>query len=340
MATRHVLCFDGTWNEPASRTNVRLLYEAARTIDDAPGVMGQLSWYHDGVGTHTGSLILGGAIGVGVSQNMLEGYIHLGREFRDGDQIFIIGFSRGAYTARGLSGLISKCGILFPQHVDNEQILVNAYLACKMRGPQARYADEFRDAYGRRAPIKFVGVWDTVGSLGLPGRFFQPLDEALFGFVDGQLASAVERGCHALAVDEHREDFRPSMWEGCAAWQSIEQRWFAGDHCDVGGSHERPAPDAPLPSDITLAWMLGQAVDAGLVIGPAAVPVNLAACIGTACHDAYKTFLNGAYARLNERYLRPIGEVSAGNETVDPSVYDRRTEDPTYRPANAGLRPL
>src|ERR1051326_3343119 len=205
MAKRHVLCFDGTWDDPDKRTNVEQFYEAVKTVDEAAGVIGQRAWYHKGVGTELGSLVLGGAFGVGLSQNMLDGYVSLSREYRDGDAIFIVGFSRGAYTARCLASLISKCGVLLPANADDQNTVLNAYLYAKMRGADApRLAGDFCAAYGRRAPITFVGVWDTVGALGLPGRFFQPLDEAQFGFVDLQLAAAVERAYHALAVDEHR----------------------------------------------------------------------------------------------------------------------------------------
>jgi len=96
----------------------------------------------------------------------------------------------------------------------------------------------------------------------------------------------------------------------------------------------------PQVSDVTLAWMLRKAADAGLGIDPARIPGNLDACAGAACHDTYTTFLGGEYAKLNPPYLRPVAATPAGNEAVDDTVYARRAQDPTYRPANPGLRPL
>jgi uncharacterized protein (DUF2235 family) len=333
MAKRLVLCFDGTWNDPTSNTNVEIFYKAVPEFAESAGRLGQTSWYRAGVGTELGSRLLGGGVGVGLSQNMLDGYQFLGREYRDGDEIFIVGFSRGAYTARCLAGLVSKCGVLLPPNVDDQNVVLNAYLYGKMRGADApRLADGFCGAYGRHVPIKFVGVWDTVGALGLPGHLFQPLDEALFGFVDLQLAGGVQRAYHALAIDEHRFDFRPSLWAGCAAGQTMEQRWFGGDHCDVGGGH---ADDRRL-ADIPLRWMMSRAIDAGLEL-TGALPADPNFNYDAPMHDTYASPGWASYAALNPPYLRAISVGTAGQVVDNTVVMRRQSVALNYQPVNAGL---
>lgn len=333
MAKRLVLCFDGTWNDPTNNTNVEIFYKAVPEFAESAGRLGQTSWYHAGVGTELGARLLGGGVGVGLSQNMLKGYQFLGENYRDGDKIFIVGFSRGAYTARCLSALIARCGILTPDHADDHDLLVNAYLYYKMRGDNGvKGGGEFCAAYGRTAPITFVGVWDTVGALGLPGHLFQPLDEELFGFVDHQLCACVEHAYHAVAVDEHRYDFRPALWDACASGQIMEQRWFAGDHCDVGGGH---ADDRRL-ANIPLRWMMQRAIDAGLEL-TGTLPADLNLNYDALMHDTYASPGWATYASLNPPYLRAISVGTAGQVVDNTVVMRRQSAALNYRPANAGL---
>jgi uncharacterized protein (DUF2235 family) len=363
MAKRIVLCFDGTWNTPdedkadriSTETNVVLFHDTVAE-GRAPDGIEQIKRYYHGVGTNWFEKFTGGALGIGVSRTMMQGYKDLSATYEDGDQIFIVGFSRGAYTARALTGVISRCGLLQaheaqragrpddPHLAADDPILVT-YQHWTRRGRddaerrQLQDAvDAFRAAYCRPARIAFLGVWDTVGALGIPGRIFQRFDEYLFEFPDRALSLGVDRAYHAVALDEHRDEYAATLWERRTdPRQMMEQCWFSGDHCDVGGGHERRDGAARL-SDIPLAWMQERARAAGLTL--TAVSPDLAACGAEACRDTYAVFLGGAWAAGHPRHRRPVGATPDGHETVHPTVFARRRADPGYRPANPGLPPL
>ncbi len=348
MSKRLAVCFDGTWNkandsngdpDPAAKarsaegkvdTNVARLHRAV--ADRGSDGRAQESKYIAGVGTRWFERVLGGLTGAGVSNNMMSGYRFLAERYEPGDEIFIVGFSRGAYTARALSALLAKCGLV-PGAAVTDEAITNAYIYYANRDVDATaFKARCHDAH-----VRFLGVWDTVGALGVPGRALDGLNDVLFEFRDRTLSPAVDAAYHAIAVDEHRRDYEATVWDHTSrADQVIEQRWFAGDHCDVGGGH---TPGGASVSDIPLRWMLERARAAGLGLRPGSVPDDLAACLTEACHDTYAKFLGGTYAHRNARHYRPIREGVAG-EVVDESVYERREADPTYRPQNPGLRPL
>jgi hypothetical protein len=254
---RFVICFDGTWNAPdkgANPTNVVKMVRAV--LNEADGV-GQVTFYDKGVGTG-GPLdrIAGGASGEGLTENMIDGYRFLANNHSDGDEIYIFGFSRGAYTARSLVGFIALAGLISP---------------LELGGGLTRAIETYRDTsltreqklqhlgrLSRRAevPIRCVGVWDTVGSLGIPGDLGRRLLNSRFNFHDVQLSPKVEVALHAIAVDEKRSAFAPTLWvrpkDGrLVARQVVEQVWFPGVHSNVGGSYA----DAGL-SDVAMDWMV------------------------------------------------------------------------------------
>jgi uncharacterized protein (DUF2235 family) len=355
---RIVLSFDGTWNipdeDPADQivtdTNVARFHDAVHRRDD-DGVE-QLRHYYHGIGTRWFERLAGGGLGIGVSRTMMAGYRDLSLEYEPGDSVFLLGFSRGAYTARALAGIISRCGLLSAPRAGAavapddpnppaDDPLLNAYQHWTMRGrdddERRRFreaADAFAAVFCRPARIAFLGVWDTVGALGIPGRIFDRFNTTLFEFADRDLTPIVDRAYHAVALDEHREDYKATLWNRRASrTQHMEQCWFVGDHCDVGGGHRLAVGD-PRIADISLAWMQENAREAGLAL-TATVPD--AACSGARAHDTYAKFLKGAYALRHPRYLRPVRQTREGNETIHQSVRDRVAADADYHPQNLGF---
>ena len=172
---RIVLCFDGTWNKPADEnlaaneqveTNVCRFFKSVKEAG-ADG-MQQLKWYDEGVGTKWYDRFIGGALGVGLEKNILDGYKFLAQNHRQGDEVYVLGFSRGAYTARSLVGLIRNCGL-----VENKRLplrIAMAYGIYRTRddGPDSPTALQFKDRFSREINIKFLGVWDTVARSGFP----------------------------------------------------------------------------------------------------------------------------------------------------------------------------
>jgi uncharacterized protein (DUF2235 family) len=363
MAKRIVLCFDGTWNTPdegnadtiSSETNV-VRFHASVPKGVSPDGVEQLAYYYRGVGTSWFERFTGGGLGVGVSRTMMQGYKDLSETYEAGDRAFLLGFSRGAYTARALAGVMSRCGLLQTAHArragrpDDPNLaaddpMLMAYQHWTRRGRDADErrrlqdaVDAFKASYCRPARIAFLGVWDTVGALGIPGRIFQRFNEGLVEFADRDLSGIVDRAYHAVALDEHRDEYAATLWERrTAPGQGIEQCWVPGDHCDVGGGHEI-RPGGVRLADVPLAWMQDKARSARLVLAP--VAPDLAACSGVACHDTYLEFLGGTWAAGHPRHLRSVGRTPDGGEIVHESVLVRRRADPRYRPANPGLPPL
>src|SRR5262249_9085850 len=154
-----------------------------------------------------------------------------------GDELFFFGFSRGAYTARSAVGFIRNCGILRPEFVDKIDEAYDLYHNRKDRTrPAAAKATRFRENYSRESNIRFIGVWDTVGALGIPlnGIWLINLFNRRFRFHDTELSRNVEAAFHALAIDERRRPFRPAIWRKhpLADGQQVEQMWFSGVHSD------------------------------------------------------------------------------------------------------------
>ena len=362
MAKRIVLSFDGTWNTPdedtadqiSSETNVRLFHDSVTTSTGADGVQ-QTKTYYAGVGTSLFERFKGGVLGIGVSRTLMRGFKQLSLEYQHGDRIYIVGFSRGAYTARALTGVLTRVGLLQRVHAERaadpdapnppaDDPLLGAFQYWSRR-PRSdedqrrvqQAVDEFRAAYCRPVRVAFLGVWDTVGAIGIPGRVFQRVNEFLVELPDRKLSPIVDHAYHAVAVDEHREEYAATLWESPAdAAQRMEQCWFAGDHCDVGGGHES-RPGAPRVADLSLVWMQEKARAAGLAL--TIVQSDLDACGTQACHDTYRVFLKGLWAKNHPRHYRRIGATPDGNETIHPSVLDRRRRDPDYQPQNLGLPP-
>lgn len=269
MPRKLIVCADGTWNTENDNdeglpcpTNVTRLRRAMLPVD-SQGIA-QIVHYQPGVGTTFGIRFRGGALGRGIFDNVTDCYEFLVRHYLPGDRIYLFGFSRGAFTVRSLAGLIRNSGILRRGHesfLDKAVELYRDYDPAS--APDGPLSLNFRGYHSHEPEIEFIGVWDTVGALGVPfldGRFriLKGLD---WQFHDVTLSRIVKNAFHALAIHEHRTEFGPTLWEqkpGASPAQKIEQVWFTGVHCDVGGGY----PQAGL-SDVALAWMVGKAETIG-----------------------------------------------------------------------------
>src|ERR1039458_4492270 len=202
MSKKIIFCADRTWDSPQNDTNVYTLFKAI-TINS-----GQVAYYDDGVGSDGTVLenLAGGAFGDGLFQKVKDGYTKIAHVYAKDDQIFLFGFSRGAYTARSLAGMIAICGLPTGDFDDN--LVKDAFEA--YRNPSKR--DAFDAKYGLyNAKITMVGVWDTVGALGIPA-IFGGVDPAQFGFLDTSLHPDVLNAYQALSIDERRQEFPPTLW--------------------------------------------------------------------------------------------------------------------------------
>ena len=259
MMRNIVVCCDGTSNEFCrDNTNVVKLYQMLARDPDR-----QLSFYDPGVGTFASpasllpitrrvTRVLGLAIGLGLMDNVEEAYTYLMNHWKPGDAIYIFGFSRGAYTARAIAALIHRCGLLEPGQA--QLVPYASRVFRNVAEDNWSISREFNGTFGRPCPIRFLGLWDTVSSVGwawepqsLPYTKNNP---------------AVQTVRHAIAVDERRAFFRQNLWD---TGPDVAQVWFPGVHCDVGGSYP---PERSGLSQIALAWMAGEAEKAGLIFDP------------------------------------------------------------------------
>jgi uncharacterized protein (DUF2235 family) len=332
---RIVVCCDGTWNRPdqvhggqVCASNVTKIARCIAPVD-ALGTQ-QLVFYDKGVGTGRFDRLLGGAFGLGIERKILDAYQYLIINYEPGDELFFLGFSRGAYTVRSTFGLIRNSGLLKPEFAHK---VPDAYALYRRRDdashPDAVESELFRRTYSREPRAKFIGVWDTVGALGLPVGGLLKLINKRWSFHDMTLSSWVDNAFQALAIDEHRKPFRPSVWDQSAhaAAQVIEQVWFAGVHSNVGGSY----PQTGL-SDITLLWMIEKAEACGL-----AIDRDSMATINNPQPNAFATLYDSQtlwykIAGLGD-YIRPIGRTPT--ESVASTAVDRLTNpESKYQPPN------
>jgi uncharacterized protein (DUF2235 family) len=260
---RLIVCFDGTWNaadSEKSETNVARIARAIRANSGDDGVQ-QIVMYERGVGTSGLKLanLLAGATGLGVGDNIRSAYMTLAQNYVPGDEVFLFGFSRGAFSARSLAGFIAACGLLKRQKLGDINKAWAFYREAKLRNPQEFIARNSTEAH-EDVPIKFMGVWDTVGALGIPLGTLSKISGEVFEFHDTSPSRIIRYGAHALAIDEKRDEFVPTLWTGAVpVGNTIEQVWFAGCHSDVGGGY-----DERRMADIPLRWMAQRAETQGL----------------------------------------------------------------------------
>jgi uncharacterized protein (DUF2235 family) len=234
----------------------------------------QVSKYIHGVGDSRNVLqrIIGGGFGAGVITRLVRGYTFISRSYEPGDRIYILGFSRGAYTARALAGMICSMGLLDRRRIDLEDREngyrhgMQAWVGYREKaGKRNSFLDYIRGAsdvkvraadFATGMGIKVVGVWDTVGALGIPDYTAGEGRSDLFQFADTKLSPLVTNGLHAVSIHEQRADFVPTLWE---PRKGIREVWFKGAHADVGGGYAECGL-----SDVALEWMAKELREQGL----------------------------------------------------------------------------
>lgn len=273
MGRNLVVCLDGTGAQPRAKgdSNVIKVFAMLDLSDPAK----QIAYYDPGVGTFAspsswgavarGLSRLGGlAFGNGLRQNLAEAYTWLMQEWNPGDRIYVFGFSRGAYTARALSGMLRTIGLLHPGSENLVPYAVGEF--ARKRGsnkPIWKDIDEFSGNFARKAngrstvPITYIGAFDTVKAAGIlkwdiKWPYTRKLENDL-------------RVRHAVSMDERRRPFREYLVTPTEE-SRLEEVWFAGVHTDVGGTFE----DDPRLSSITLKWIVEGAVEEGMLVKPAA----------------------------------------------------------------------
>ena len=310
MARIAIFC-DGTWNSPtqAQPTHVHRLFKATKVSREqrpiyVPGVGTGGSW-RGAVGRGLNK-IGGGAFGWGLNANIKQAYRALAMVYQPGDEIFVFGFSRGAYTARSLVGMIRKVGIIDDPNPANMDAAFALYrkpgarnapdephIIAERREMSPRFATsqaeiDHRNAHPvagepERGPdlvdVAYLGIWDTVGSLGIPTPLFGPvaaLWNRKYRFHDTKLSRMVKSARHALALDERRVFYRPALWDNLeqnrdgpglnegdrTPARPYQQVWFTGTHAIVGGSGLTRGL-----TSITLEWVAQGAQDLGLQVG-------------------------------------------------------------------------
>ncbi|MBD2694581.1 DUF2235 domain-containing protein [Anabaena catenula] len=324
---RLVICCDGTWQQLTSPypSNVVKLAQSVKPI--ASDGVAQIVFYDEGIGTES-QRILGGATGLGIDRNIEDGYRFLSLNYVPGDEIYLFGFSRGAYTVRSLAGMIYCSGLLERPHVTKAH---EAYELYRNRGikPKDKVATEYRQTYGDRVPITLLGCFDTVGALGIPGMpAFKTLHELLnqrYRFHDTTLNKLVENALHAMAIDEIREifDVTPMKKHPEAENQRVIQKWFPGEHGCVGGGTEEHSG----LSDTALQWMIDsiENLGLGLDLDPSVIPTGI--------NPNYECDFNNNVGFFKFAGIK-LREVSDVIEDIHESAINRLQKRKDYRPKN------
>lgn len=336
MGKNIVICTDGTWNRPDQMDRGRMVpsnvVKICRALADRDHNGVEQRYYYDpGVGTGQGAdRLLGGAFGIGLSKNILQAYKWLATVYEAGDNIFLFGFSRGAFTARSLGGLVGRCGILKVPQEEVDQKTDEAFKIYRMKRGEKRdaRAAAFREENAHPSDeIWFIGVWDTVGALGVPLKALNWIGSWRHKFHDVSLCANVRNAYHAVAIDEQRRPFRPTLWQtdSLDPGQTVVQAWFPGVHSNIGGGYA----DTGL-SDRALYWMIAHAAENGLRFEDE----YLAHRIDPNYHGELRRSLSRVY-KVFGRIRRPIGEGNAVGEAIHFSAR-RRSLHPTndYRPDN------
>lgn len=368
MSKNIIICCDGTGNrsdameggKPAL-SNVAKLVQALQ--DRAGSGWRQVVWYDDGVGTGTSTqsiaaaklrgaietvgaklptkplaifeqarMIYELATGAGITENIIQGYTRIVHHYEPGDRIFLFGFSRGAYTARCIAGVISRCGLLRAENIRLAPDVVQLYRYRDIADKEWRLDAQRPELFHKRAEsldpakgvmISMLGVWDTVASLGLPlwGWWFRIGKLWSNESIDTSPVPICKRVAHAVSIDERRAQFFVTLFDEdkLKPDQIVEQRWFRGSHAGTGGGYV----DAGL-SDISLRWMMERAAAEGLSFRPGAfgklAPQPLAT-VQSQLQSQKAWYLFGTWPRWHP-CLRP-------GSAPDPAIDRYGTLDPT-----------
>jgi uncharacterized protein (DUF2235 family) len=380
VAKTIIFCADGTWNGPedasgesvldggdiandlnaTSLTNVvkffanvagtttaeslALKNESEKLLMDSSGKVVQVAKYLHGVGDSTNPFdkVLGGVFGVGIISRIVRGFTFLSRYYEPGDFIHICGFSRGAYTARALGGVIAQVGLLDPKTYDSNakiqayRLGVAAWAKAKtiQLNGKSKLTDVAKDLIAGveellatslkpdnlipNVPLSSICVWDTVGSLGIP-EYVKGARADLFRFVDTGLSNKVALGFHAMALDEQRCDFPVTKWDARAG---ITQMWFVGAHSDVGGGY---APSESRLSDTALQWMTTNLAGQGIrLVAPMSYLPDISNAISQSIHTPW--------TKPPYDLLGCARRIVDATDQIHPSVKERWQSDGGYRP--------
>jgi uncharacterized protein (DUF2235 family) len=331
---RLVICCDGTWNDADNDgrpTNVVRIARAILPLDERMGTgVPQVVYYSAGVGAAGGAVgrLLAGAVGLGLARAVRGAYGFIVDNYRPGDEILLFGFSRGAYTVRSVAGLIGWAGLLRKPDMDAFVRLWDGHRHRPGTPERAAALAAFPRRHAR-VPIAFMGVWDTVGALGIPGDLDEPVRRR-FDFHDTTLGAHVKRACHALALDEVRADFAPTLWEqtpeGAAAGQELRQVWFAGAHADIGDGYAEHGL-----SDVALAWMAGQVEDL-LALDEAYLRQRQDRRAGWGLGRLHDESSRPAFLLRGRSPRRPFAAAARGCEAVHASVVERSRDGAACTP--------
>jgi uncharacterized protein (DUF2235 family) len=347
MPKKLVLCLDGTSNQyKKDNTNVvKLLAALDKHAAD------QLVYYQPGIGTRVPPGVYGRlrqwvltrldlAFAILLKYQVQDAYRFVMRYYEEGDELYLFGFSRGAYTARVLAGMIYKVGLLAK---GNEEMIPFAWQMYRV-GDNHDLARGFRHTFGRKVPVTFLGVWDTVSSVRWAGKAI-----ALPYTRDN---AGVAKVRHAMALDERRAYFRQNLWDTTPpASQDVKQVWFPGVHCDVGGGY---AEEECGLSKIALRWMIDE-IGAALAFDPAALAAlfpamssaTSAAADATATkHESLRSWwwiaewlpkrIRDPQRNFEPRWILPRGESRwiAPDAIIHPAVRERMAKVAGYSPPN------
>jgi len=340
---RLIVCCDGTWNSAeqedngvSAPTNVVKIYNAIADVD-SEGVR-QEKYYHPGVGGEDigpVDAVLGGAVGLGLGRHIRSAYHWLGNNYEEGDEIYLFGFSRGAFTVRSLGGMLSR-GLLDLHYIPSK----NSWSRVKKVYDEGyRNKDASLDDWAdpdwaffhnrEEMPIHFIGVWDTVGALGVPDdlEIFNIFDDKKkWQFHDTSLGGNVKHARHAMAIDEMRSCFCVTRWENAIHHPDAVELWFPGVHSDVGGGYA----ECDL-SNGALKWMITESGSAGLGFRD-----TIAQTIQTnpsgVMHNSYR----GAFAKLRSRPRNIPVLIPQNHQQFHESAIKRQEispiEHPLYHP--------
>jgi uncharacterized protein (DUF2235 family) len=339
---RIVVCADGTWNardqvdeKSRKRRPTNVTKVARAVLPRAKNGTDQVVFYNEGVGTNGGvDKYSGGAFGHGLEDNVRVLYRAIAYNYVPGDELYFFGFSRGAFTVRTLAGFMKWVGLL---EKDDDFFVPEIYGLYEKgsRPGSPEWSKAFRRVRNTRPcpPINFIGAWDTVGALGAPGVLGQIFNKGKYEYHDIGLHPEILSAYQALAIDERRKAFAPSIWHRPAGWSGkLEQAWFPGVHSNVGGGYY---PDGL--ANEALHWLIGKAEDLGLEFDNEYL-WYFKPCFNSTLFDS----MSAKYKLLgsHERRLGEHGDV-VHQSAVDrlnhtPSRYDAANLKRYLSPATAG----
>jgi len=329
MSKNIIVFSDGTGQEGGESFNTNV-YKLFNIVEDR--TKEQIAYYDKGIGVGWRGA-LGKITGLGISRNIKDCYEFIFDNFESGDQIYLFGFSHGATTMRSLSTFIHLFGML-PK--SRKELIKKAYRIYKIKNKDKRdrNAVEFLSKHHTMwCRIKFIGVWDTVAALGIPIRWIDVILDLIpifkHRFQDLRLSASVENAYHALAIDDERLTFHPTLWrnDNLLDYQKVKQVWFCGMHTDIGGGYKEQQV-----SDVALEWMIQMAQKHNLQIYHDH-KVKIKPDPNGFMHDSR----GGLIAKLYRKKTRAWDNATCGRPVIHASVLDRKlnrdnTSIPEYSP--------